>query len=286
LTAEFILPPLFVGLNLGAFYSLSALGLTVMFGIMGVWNMAHGTTLMLAAVLTFYLYGQIGLNFYVSLMLIVPIVGMLGFIIERILIRPIGGDLGRSFIVTTALLFLMQGIAYLAFGIIPRGVALPITGTVTLLGVGISKYRLVVILIAAILIGGVYYLIHRTRLGLAMRAVEEDSTAASLQGVNLNTINSLVFFFGFALAAAAGVLIAPAYSISPSMGTMLLTKAFMIVALGGLGSVPGAIVGGFLIGLVDSFVGMIWGSSIAYIISWVVVITILIFRPRGLMGAY
>ena len=286
MSAELFLPTLLIGLNLGAFYSLLALGFTLMYGIMGVLNMAHGTIYMIGAMLSFYIYGQAGLDFTLSLVLAVIITGLFGLIVERFLIRPAGGELLQVWLITVGLWLGLQGVAYLVFGIVARGLSPPVAGKIILLGVGISNYRLLVIGAAAIMIGGVYYLIHRTKIGLAMRAVEEDKEAAAIQGVNLNVINGLVFFVGFALAGAAGVLMGPAYSITPAMGLLPLLKAFMIVALGGMGSVPGAVAGGILLGLADSFLGVQFGISTAYILTWVMIIVVLIFRPRGLMGAY
>jgi len=286
MSGELFSQTLLAGVNLGAFYALIALGFTLMYGIMGVLNMAHGTIYMVGAMIAFYIYGQAGLSFFIALPLAVVITGLFGVLVERFLIRPSGGELLQVWLITVALWLGLQGVAYLVFGFIARGVPPPVTGTTTILGLGISNYRLLVIGVAAVLIGGVYYLIHRTKIGLAMRAVEEDKVAATIQGVNLNMLNGFVFLVGFALAGAAGVLMAPAYSISPTIGLTPLLKAFMIVALGGMGSVPGAIAGGLLLGLADSFLGVLFGISTAYILTWVMIILILIFRPKGLMGAY
>jgi len=286
MSGELFSQTLLAGVNLGAFYVLIALGFTLMYGIMGVLNMAHGTVYMIGAMIAFYIYGQAGLSFFIALPLAMLMTGLFGILVERVLIRPSGGELLQTWLITVALWLGLQGVAYLVFGFIARGVQPPITGTTTILGLGISNYRLLVIGVAAVLIGGVYYLIHRTKIGLAMRAVEEDKVAATIQGVNLNMLNGFVFLIGFALAAAAGVLMAPAYSVSPTIGLTPLLKAFMIVALGGMGSVPGAIVGGLLLGLADSFLGVQFGISTAYILTWVMIIIILIFRPKGLMGAY
>ena len=286
MTSTLFLQALVVGLNLGAFYCLLALGMTLMYGIMGVLNMAHGAVYMIGAVLAFFLYSQAGLNFYLTLVLVTMTVGLFGAVVERILIRPSGAALGQVFVITVGLWLALQGFAYLGFGIVPRGVEAPVSGSVTILGTGISNYRILVIVAGAILVAIVYYMIHRTKLGLAMRAVEEDKVAAAIQGVNLNSLHAIVFAIGFGLAGAAGVLMAPAYSISPSIGFQPLVKAFMVIALGGLGSIPGAILGSLLLGLADSFLGVFFGSSMAYIFIWIMIIFILIFRPKGLMGAY
>ena len=286
MSGELFSQTLLAGVNLGAFYALIALGFTLMYGIMGVLNMAHGTIYMVGAMIAFYIYGQAGLSFFIALPLAVVITGLFGVFIERFLIRPSGGELLQVWLITVALWLGLQGVAYLVFGFVARGVPPPVTGTTTILGLGISNYRLLIIGVAAVLNGGVYYLIHRTKIGLAMRAVEEDKIAATIQGVKLNMLNGFVFLVGFALAGAAGALMAPAYSISATIGLTPLLKAFMIVALGGMGSVPGAIVGGLLLGLADSFLGVQFGISTAYIFTWILIIIILIFRPKGLMGAY
>ena len=119
-----------------------------------------------------------------------------------------------------------------------------------------------------------------------MRAVEEDKIAASLQGINVNRINAFVFFLGAALAAAAGAFVAPLYSIEPTMGTLPMTKAFIVIVIGGMGSIPGAIISGFLIGIIDSVLSLTIGTELTYITVWLLVIIFLNVRPRGLFGAY
>ncbi len=162
----------------------------------------------------------------------------------------------------------------------------PITGVSSIFGVGMANYRLATILIAVILIAGLYYLIHRTKLGLFMRAVEEDRLAAALQGINVNRINAYVFVLGVGLAAAAGAVTAPLYAILPIMGMVPLLKAMMVIIMGGLGSIPGAILAAIVIGLADSLLAVTVGVELSYIFTWLVIILILIFRPRGLLGAY
>jgi branched-chain amino acid transport system permease protein len=286
LTLDLFLPALIVGLQLGAFYCLISLGMTLMYGIMGVLNMAHGTVYMVGAVAAFYVYSQAGVNFYLSLVIVAISVGVVGIIAERFLIRPAGGELGQTFVITVGLWLGLEGLALLVFGPVARGIQSPVEGALHVSGIDVSAHRILVIFVAALIVGGVYYLIHRTKVGLAMRAVEEDKVAAAIQGVSIDRLNALVFFIGFSLAAAAGVLMAPAYSISSTIGFVPLAKAFMIIALGGLGSIPGAILGSLLLGLADSFLGVQFGASMTYILTWILIIVILLFRPRGLMGAY
>jgi branched-chain amino acid transport system permease protein len=157
-------------------------------------------------------------------------------------------------------------------------------GTQNILGVRLSVERLMIIPIAAALVAGLYLFINKTTIGAAMRAIEQDKEAAALQGVNVNIVNGLAFAVGFALAAAAGALIAPIFKLDPMMGEQPLLKAFIIIILGGLGSIPGAILGGLMLGLIDSVVATALGAEPAFLLSFVFIILLLLFRPAGLFG--
>ena len=275
-----------VGLSLASIYVLMALGLTLMFGILGIINLSHGVMYMLGAFGIYYIYGILGLNFYLAMLLTIATLGLVGLFMERTLYRPSGGGFAPVIVITAALMMVLESTGYLAFGTVSKGVSTPIVGSVTMLGLPISYYRLVIMAIAAILVAALYYLIQRTAIGCKMRAVEENRVAAALQGINANRINALVFFLGIALAGAAGALVAPIYSIDPSIGGLPMVKAFMVIILGGMGSVPGAILGAIVIGLADSLLAIAIGSEFAYILTWLLIIAILLIRPRGLLGAY
>ena len=281
-----IMQSILVGLNLAAIYALMALGLTLMFGILGIVNLAHGALYMLGAYGMFYLYQELGLNFFLAMVLTVATLGLVGLLMERTLYRPVGGKFAPVIVIMLSLMIFLETAGYLVFGYEPVGVMAPITGVSSIFGVGMANYRLVTILIAVILIAGLYYLIHRTKLGLFMRAVEEDRLAAALQGINVNRINAYVFVLGVGLAAAAGAVTAPLYAILPIMGMVPLLKAMMVIIMGGLGSIPGAILAAIVIGLADSLLAVTVGVELSYIFTWFVIILILIFRPRGLLGAY
>jgi branched-chain amino acid transport system permease protein len=257
-----------------------------MFGILGIINIAHGVLYMVGAVGVYYLYNVLGLNFYLAMLATIATTGVAGFLMERGFYRPLRGQFAPVIVLTVGLAIVLESTGYLTLGTQAKGVEHPIVGSATILGLQIANYRLVTIAIAAVLVGFMYYLINRTTIGRRMRAVEEDKIAAALQGINANRINALVFALGIGLAGAAGALIAPLYSIQPSMGSLPLAKAFMVIVLGGMGSVPGAILGAIVIGLADSLLGMTLGPEPAYIITWIVIIIILVIRPRGLLGAY
>jgi branched-chain amino acid transport system permease protein len=275
-----------VGLNLAATYATMALGLTLMFGMLGVVNLAHGVLYMLGAYGIYYLYGMLGLNFYIALVATMVTLGFFGLFMERAFYRPVGGQFEPFITISLALLVLLETGANLTFGYQAKGVTAPVAGITNVLGVGISNYRLLTIFITALLIGALYYLIYRTRIGLYMRAVEEDKVAAAIQGVNVNQVNAIVFLLSVALAGASGALIAPLYTIFPFMGTTPMLKAFAVIILGGMGNIIGAILGAIVIGLADSLLAVSIGPDMAYIVTWAVIIAILIFRPKGLLGAY
>ncbi len=286
MTFSLFIQSILVGVNLAAIYALMALGLTLMFGILGIVNMAHGVLYMVGAYGMYYIYHLLGLNFYLAMVATIITLGLFGLLMERVFYRPVGGQFAPVIAITLGLLILFEAGGYLVFGYQPRGVTAPVAGVSTIMGVGMANYRLVVILIAAMLVAAMYYLIHRTRTGLHMRAVEEDKIAAMLQGVNANRTNAVTFALGVGLAAAAGALIAPLYAIIPTMGGMPLLKAFMVIVLGGMGSIPGVILGAIVIGLADSLLAATVGIELAYIFTWFIIIVLLIFRPRGLLGAY
>jgi branched-chain amino acid transport system permease protein len=277
---------LIIGLNLSCFYLLIALGLTLMFGICGIVNMAHGAFYMAGAFGAFYLSVGAGINFFWSLAIVMVGIGLIGILLERGIFRTIEWEFAPTIVVTIGFSMLLEGLGYYFVGTRPRGLSLPVTGRVQLYGINLNIYRLVIFPITIFLAGGLYYFIQKTRFGLAMRATEEDRVAAALQGINANQVNTYVFFFGFALVAAAGSLMAPVYALTPSMGTMPLVKTFMVIVLGGMGSIPGAIVGSLIIGVLDAFLSFTVGTEFCYIVTWLIVIGILIFKPKGLFGAY
>jgi branched-chain amino acid transport system permease protein len=154
----------------------------------------------------------------------------------------------------------------------------------SILGIGISAERLIIIPVASVLVLGLYLFINKTKMGAAMRAIEQDKEAAALQGVNVNVVNALAFGVGFALAAASGALMAPIFKLDPMMGEQPLLKAFIIIILGGLGSIPGAILGGLILGQIDSIVATVLGLEPAFLLSFVFIILLLLFKPTGLFG--
>src|SRR5437867_3011085 len=228
MTAALLLQSAIIGVSIGSIYILMALGLTLMFGMMHIINFAHGAVYMLGAFAIYYVYFQWGAPYFAAFVLAMLLLGAFGYLVERSIYRPIKG------------------------GVEPTLVPPVFSGTRNVLGVMISVERLMIIPIAGALVVGLYLFINKTRMGAAMRAIEQDKEAAALQGVNVNVINGLAFAVGFALAAAAGALMAPIFKLDPMMGGQPLLKACIIIILGGLGSMPRAILGGLILGLIDS----------------------------------
>lgn len=272
------------GLVIGAMYMLMAVGFTLVFGIMRVVNFAHGEFYMLGAFAGFFTYVQWEMPFVVCLAIAAITVGILGMLIERTLIQPFRSDEMSGMIATLAISVIIQNGAVLLWGPSPRAMPDIVTGTLAIGPFSFPWSRLVVIVAAALIFVAFWLFMQRTRLGRAMRAVAQDTETALLQGIRVNYIYPLAFGLSVALAALAGALMGPVFSVSPFVGLTPMLKAFVVVILGGLGSVPGAVVGGLMLGMIESFTATIFGSLVSDILQLLLVILILLVRPAGLLG--
>ena len=284
MTASLLAQSAVIGLSIGSIYILMALGLTLMFGMMHIINFTHGAVYMLGAFVIYYVFFQGGAPYFVAFAAAMILLGIFGYVVERGIYRPIKGGIEPTLVALLALSTFLEAAGYPVFGQLDKHVPTVFEGTRTILGVSLSVERLMIIPIAAALVGCLYLFINKTKIGAAMRAIEQDKEAAALQGVDVNLVNGLAFAVGFALAAAAGALIAPIFKLDPMMGDQPLLKAFIIIILGGLGSIPGAILGGLMLGLIDSVVATALGAEPAFLLSFVFIILLLLFRPAGLFG--
>jgi branched-chain amino acid transport system permease protein len=280
---EAVLQPFIYGLQLGAVYILIALGLTVIFSMMNIMNFAHGEFYMFGAFSILYITILLQVNYFIALIMSIVAVACLGVILEWALFRRVRGDIIGTTILAIGLMWILQASARLIFGADSRGMKEVISGTVSLLNVNISISRLLATLICIILTLALYFFIYRTRTGKAMQAVAQDREAAALQGINIERINALGFALGCALAGAAGGIMAPIFFIDPSMGSLALVKSLSIVILGGLGSIPGAVIGGIIFGVVESY-GVRFLGYPAAMLPFLIIILVLIFKRTGLMG--
>lgn len=272
------------GVSIGMIYVLIALGLTLVFGVMEIVNFAHGTLYMLGAYAIWGFFAAWGVNYILALGITIAILFVAGAVIERLFYRPLRGKFLTCFIMALGLSIVFENSALIAFG--PREKDIPTTfpGLLRIGDVAISGERLAMVLMSIVLVVGLFYLIQWTRLGRSMRAVQQDSDAASLQGISKDFVFLMTMGIGSALAGAAAGLISPLYYANPFLGESALMKSFIIIIVGGMGSIPGAVLGGLLLGLIESF-GVLWLSSTqVQVLLFGLVVLMLLVRPQGLMG--
>jgi len=272
------------GLMSGWIYILVALGLTLVLSIVGIVQLAHGEIYMVGAYIVYYFCVSMGLNFYISLIVSILCVGLLGVVLERFFLRPFREDVEGAIISTIALILIIQTAVAAIAGVSYRDIPSPIQGVFIILGARLSWERLLTILVSIALVSVLLIFISKTKIGQAMVAVSEDREAAALQGINVNWVSSIAMFLGCALAAAAGGLTGAIFDLTPYMGSFALMKGIEVIILGGLGSIPGAIIGGLILGLVDGLVTQLLSVQMASIIGLFAIILILLFRPQGLLG--
>src|SRR5881409_2819368 len=265
-------------------YVLVALGLTLIFSILEIINFAHGEFYMLGGYVTYYVFAVFGVNYFATLGFAILAVGLAGVVAERLIFRYLRGKTLNAFIVSLGLLWVMQASAQLSFGVLDKPVPSAFSGIVRAFGLVSSVERLVVSLSAIVLIAALYLFLRWSRPGRAMRAVAQDADAAALQGVDIELVSALGFGIGCALAGGAGGLLAPVFAVSPAMGALPVVKAFIIIIVGGMGSLPGAVLGGLLLGGVEGLGTLFMGSAAVNILGFLMVIVVLLVRPRGLVG--
>lgn len=273
------------GITQGMIYVLIAMGLTLVFSIMHIINFAHGELYMLGAFALWLLYSEFHINYLLALIVSIVLLFILGLIMERFFFRPVrAGGLFPSFIVAVGLVLCLQNLALIAFSGRDKGVPTAIPGIMNIYGVPYPYEKLTIVLGSAALIAGLFFFVQRVRMGKAMRAVAQDPDAAVLQGISINQTSALCLGIGAALAAAAAGLVTPILFINPYMGGGMLMKAFIIIILGGMGSIPGAVIGGLFLGLMEGYGTYFFGAVEALIISFGIIMLVLIVRPTGLMG--
>ena len=273
------------GLSLGAIYALIALGYTMVYGIAKMLNFAHGDVIMVGAYTVFVTLGISGSAVGMALAIILPIIicVALGVFIERFAYRPLRGASPLAVLITAiGVSYLLQGLAQWIFDVNPRPVDFKIPGNVG----GINVYTIVTLVVAAIIMISLTLFVKKTKTGRAMVAVSEDRGAAKLMGINVNFIIMITFAIGSALAACAGVFyLMQIPSVDPTLGSMPGIKAFTAAVIGGIGSIPGAMVGGIFLGVVENICKSIPAiQSYTVAIEFLLLIIILLIKPSGLLG--
>jgi branched-chain amino acid transport system permease protein len=272
------------GLVTGLIYMLIALGVTLLFGIMRVVNFVHGELVMLSAFAVYFLGSGAGLPFFLALPAAILISAMLAVLCQYALFKPMQYEILNCFIVGIGASFAIRSASWAIFG--PEPIAIPATfpGVLKIGGVFIAKQRLFAAALCIALAVLLYLYLHYTKPGKAMRAVEQDREAALLMGVNSEQVYLSAFVISAILAAVGGAMLGSLFGVDPEMGAEPLLKSFIIVQIGGMGSIAGTVIAGLFIGLSDSITGTLLGGELAFIMDFAILMLILIIRPRGLFG--
>jgi len=274
------------GAAIGCIYVLLATGLNLIFGVMKLVNFAHGELLMIGAYMGFTVITALGVNAYVAVFLSMAIVALIGIGVERLCFRRVlGAEKLNEIFVSLGLILIFDNVAVLLWGDKSKRLISPFENMSLMVGeVSISYDWLIAILFVIVILIALLFLIKKTKIGMAMRATSQKSQAAKLMGINIEHIYIFTFALGAALAGAAGVLYGIIFPFNPYIGALPTIKAFAIIILGGLGSVPGAIIGGLLYGIAEQTavisLGGIWRDAVAFS----VLIIVLVLRPEGLFG--
>ncbi len=286
MTFEILLQTLASGVLIGLIYALVAIGLTMIFGVMDIVNFAHGEFLMLGMYASFWLFSLYALDPMFTLPLTVLMLFGVGVLIYKTVIRRIiDAPMLSQIFATFGLMFLLRGIAQFLWKPDFRSIENSIVnGGVNLLGIQLGLPQLVAGLGAVVVTGTVYWFLHRTKLGAALEATAADKEAARLMGIDSHKMFALAWGIGAACAGAAGALLSTFFPIFPEVGATFILIAFVVVNLGGFGSVAGAFIAGILIGVIEVMGGLLLGPQYKLAVVLVLFLAVLMFRPQGLMG--
>ena len=277
---------LLLGLINGSFYAILSLGLAVIFGLLNIINFAHGAQYMLGAFVAWMLLNYLGINYWWALLLVPLIVGAFGIVLERLMIaRLYHLDHLYGLLLTFGLALIFQGLLRNQYGIsgLPYSIPPQLAGGQNLGFMFLPNYRGWVVVASLVVCLGTWFVIEKTKLGAYLRAATENPTLVGAFGVNVPRMITLTYGFGVALAAFAGVLAAPIYSVNPNMGADLIIIVFAVVVIGGMGSILGAILTGFGLGLVEGLTKVFYPEASSVVI-FVIMAIVLLFKPNGLFG--
>lgn len=275
---------LIYGAVTSSIYALLAVGFTLIFGVARVLNLAHGSFYALGAYGTYVLVTLAGLPLWLGALLAIIFVAIFGIILERFLIRPLRHSQLGVLMITLAAALIVEQFLFLVFGSEYRNVPAFIDTKYNIGGVDVAGQRILTLVVATISIGSLYLFIQKTKLGSAILAISQDPDAAKYMGIPSDKIFSIVIALSAALAALAGILAGPFLSVQPSMHLLPIVKAFAIVVVGGLGSIPGSIAAAFLLGYAETLVAYLGSSSWTEIVSVLATLLMLVFRPAGMFG--
>lgn len=273
------------GLLVGGLYALMALGLSLIWGVMDVINIAHGAFIMLGAYITFWLF-KAGIDPLLSLPVSMGALFVLGFLLQKYVINlVIRAELFVTLLLTFGIDILIVNLARVAWTADVRRVATSYSGaSLDVAGLTIPLVRIIAFVLALVLAGALFLLLERTRMGRAIRATSQDLLAARLMGTPVSNTYAITFGLGAAAAGAAGTLWSMLFPITPTMGGVLTLKSFAVTIIGGLGTMAGPVVGGLILGIVENFTSAYVGTTFPNLVSFALLVLTLIVRPRGLLG--
>jgi branched-chain amino acid transport system permease protein len=285
---EVFLRPLINALLISGVYTMVAVGLSLIFGVLKIINFAHGAFLMLSMYMGYWFWKITGLNNYLAILVVIPLMLAFGYLAEMILVEPL---IKREraevveplsvLLVTTGLWLLLENAALVIFKADPRAIQIDYP-TIQLYKIFISVDRLIVFLISIMIVIALYVFLTNSTMGKKIRATTQDRDAAALQGIDIYRIYRITFGLGTAIVGLCGVLILPAYYTSPSVGSSFIINAFVVIVLGGIGSIPGVLVASIIVALVESFGTAAISTSMGEMLVFIVFILFLLFRPQGL----
>ncbi|MER2294591.1 MAG: branched-chain amino acid ABC transporter permease [Desemzia incerta] len=277
------------GLSLGSIYALIALGYTMVYGIIKLINFAHGDIYMVGAFIGYTMIHSFGMGFFPALLTAMALSALLGVLIERIAYKPLRHATRIAVLITAiGVSYLLQNGMLYFYGAEVRSFPQVVDNTLfEVAGLQVSRIQLLIFATTLVLMVLLQFIVQKTKMGKAMRAVSTDSSAAQLMGINVDNVISFTFFLGSALAGAAGVLVGLYYNtIDPMMGVAPGLKAFVAAVLGGIGFIPGAVLGGFTIGVIETLVSAYGNSMVRDAVVYGILILILIIRPAGILGKH
>lgn len=282
----YILQTLLDGLLMGGVYGLVAIGLTLIFGVMKVINFAHGALMMLGMYATYWAFALLHIDPYASILISIPVLFLVGVCFQKFLINPIiDAPAHNQLLLTLGVSLFLENLVVFLWSPDYRVVRTSYEFVYFYIGdVSISLLRLLAFCVAMLVASIVYLVLTKTDLGKAIRAASEEPGGALLMGINVRRIYWITFGIGAACAGVSGTAVAPFFPVYPTVGGVFVITAFMVVVLGGMGSVIGAFVGGLIIGVADNVGGLFFPGAMKHLLSFIIFILILLFRPAGLFG--
>lgn len=271
-------------LMLSSIYILVALGFALLLTVLGILNFTHAAIYMVGGYICYQLAVVVGINQWASLLISMIAVGLLGLFLERVFFRPFLKDINRIVVVTLALIIILQATINVTVGSYIRRIPSFVPGVLRFSGVSVSGDRLATFIIGGVLLLAVILFIRKTKTGLQMLAISQDSDGAALQGIRTHRIFAVTTAIGCALAAVAGSLMGAILSLSPFMGDIMLVKAIEIVILAGIGSIGGVLIGGLILGAIDAILPLFISGSATDLTGLCIIIILLLIRPQGLFG--